>query len=137
MTPSMFAWLQSSLRETYKALYVPGDPCSTAASFRPHRPHQQALRERLGRPERQPVVDHPQECLAARLQLGEQALTGETGRNAEDQPVADRDHDCVLNIAYAIWGDGGGGGTTFYPGNVNVPGGSASTQAAQVHFHSP
>jgi hypothetical protein len=138
MTPSMFAWLQSSLRETYKALYVPGDPLLDRS----------VLETRIARVNKLYVngwddlngnqsVDYPEECLAGRLQLGEQALTGETGRNAEDQLVADRDHDCVLDIAYAFWGDGGGGGTTFYPGNVSKPGGSASTQAAQVHFHSP
>jgi hypothetical protein len=138
MTPSMFAWLQSSLRETYKALYIPGDPALDRS----------VLETRIARVNKlylngwddlngNQSVDYPQECLAGRMQLGEQALTGELGRNAEGQPVADRDHDCVLNIAYAIWGDGGGGGTTFYPGNVGVPGGSASTQAAEVHFHSP
>ena len=37
----------------------------------------------------------PNECLEARLQQAEQALTGELGRNAFGLPVRDRDGDCV------------------------------------------
>jgi hypothetical protein len=117
MTPSIFAWLQSALRETYEALYVLGDPVLDRG----------ALESRIARVNKlylngwddlngNQTVDPPEECLAGRLQLGEQALTGELGRNALGQPLADRDQDCVLNIAYAK---------------------SASTLAAQVHFHSP
>jgi hypothetical protein len=117
MTPAMFAWLQSSLRETYKALFVPGDPLLD----------RNVLADQIARVDKlylngwddlngNQTVDQPQECLAGRLQQGEQALTGELGRNGEGQATGDRDQDCVLNIAYAK---------------------SASVMASQVYFHSP
>ncbi len=62
------------------------------------------------------------ECLALRdggsggLQLGEQALTGELGRDNFGQLTTDRDNDCVPEI------DGSKTGSLL---------------AAQVHFHSP
>jgi hypothetical protein len=61
----------------------------------------------------------PDECLAGRLQLGEQALTGELGMSSnsfEGSSGADRDSDCVLNIAYAK---------------------KASVLAGEVQFHAP
>ena len=63
------------------------------------------------------------ECLALAtagyggLQLGEQALTGELGRDSFGQPTVDRDNDCVLEI------DG------------SQTRGASSPR--QVHFHSP
>jgi hypothetical protein len=56
------------------------------------------------------------ECLAGRLQQGEQALTGELGRNEFGQLTTDRDSDCVLEIDAS---------------------GTGSLLASQVHFHSP
>jgi hypothetical protein len=56
------------------------------------------------------------ECLAARMQLGEQALTGELGRDDFGQLTTDRDNDCVLEI------DGSQTGSLL---------------AGQVHFYSP
>ena len=50
------------------------------------------------------------------MQLGEQALTGELGRDDFGQPTVDRDNDCVLEI------DGSQTGSLL---------------AGQVHFHSP
>jgi hypothetical protein len=117
MTPSMFAWLQSSLRETYKALFVAGDPALDRS----------VLEDRIARINKlylngwddlngDQSVQKKTECLAGRLQQAEQALTGEFGRNSSGIAVADRDSDCVLELAHAL---------------------TASTLAAQVHFHSP
>ncbi len=124
MTPEVFAWLQSALRETYKSLYVAGDPNLG----------RDVLADRIARVNKlylngwddlngNQTVDHggddgglPNECLAAHMQLGEQALTGELGRNDFGQITTDRDQDCVLEI------DGAGTGSLL---------------AAQVHFHSP
>ena len=50
------------------------------------------------------------------MQLGEQALTGELGRDGFGLPTTDRDSDCVLEI------DGSQTGSLL---------------ASQVHFHSP
>jgi hypothetical protein len=122
MTPELFGWLESALRETDKTLYVDGDPV-------------------LGRPALEPViarviklyadgwddingnqeVDHgdggaPQECLAARLQQAEQSLTGELGRDAFGLPTPDRDSDCVTELGHAM---------------------SLSVFAGDVLFHSP
>ena len=36
-------------------------------------------------------VDLSKECLAGRMQMGEQSLTGELGRNDVGQPTSDRD----------------------------------------------
>jgi hypothetical protein len=117
MTPTMFAWLQSSLRETYKALFVAGDPALD----------RNVLEDRIARVNKlylngwddlngDQTVDYPKECLAGRMQQGEQALTGELGLTADGQATGDRDKDCVKNIAYVD---------------------TASTLAAEVYFHSP
>jgi hypothetical protein len=114
MVPQMFAWLQSSLRESYKTIFVPGDPALD----------RNVLQDRIARVNKlylngwddlngNQVVDYPEECMAGRLQQGEQALTGELGRTPEGVATGDRDSDCVLNIAYAK---------------------TASTQASQVYF---
>ncbi len=47
------------------------------------------------------VIDSPQECLGGRLQMAEQALTGELGRDGLGRPTADRDGDCVVELAHA------------------------------------
>jgi hypothetical protein len=61
-------------------------------------------------------VDLKTECLGARLQQGEQALTGELGLDDFGLKAADRDSDCVPNIAAGLHG---------------------SVLASEVHFHSP
>jgi hypothetical protein len=102
MTPERFGWLESALRETYKTLWVPGDPALDRT----------VLEDRIERILKlylngwddlngNGVIDKPQECLAARAQLGEQALTGELGRNELGRPTADRDGDCVLELSAA------------------------------------
>jgi hypothetical protein len=118
MTPSMFAWLQSALRETYKVLWVADDPVLGRA----------ALEDRIARVNKlflngwddrdgDATVDKAKtECLTGRLQLGEQALTGELGLDLFGRPTTDRDNDCVLEI------DGSGTGSVL---------------ASQVHFHAP
>jgi hypothetical protein len=120
MTADRFAWLQQALRETYKVLWIAGD----ALLDRP------ALADRLTRVNKlflngwddldgNGSVDKATECLGARLQLGEQALTGEIGTDDNSFPQSsggDRDFDCVPNIAY---------------------GGKGSVLAGEVHFHSP
>jgi hypothetical protein len=120
MTPERFGWLQQALRETYEALWVPGDPLLDRG----------VLEDRVARVNKlylngwddlngNQVVDKPAECLAGRLQLGEQALTGELGSNDNGYLGStgdDRDSDCVLNISTSKYG---------------------SVLAGQVHFHSP
>ena len=129
MTPEMFAFLQSSLRETYKSLYVPGDPALD----------RNVLADRIARVNKLFLNgwddlngngglsvdggDYPSECILASdagvnggLQQAEQALTGEIGINLQGQHVRDRDSDCVPELAHA---------------------GHASVMAADIHFHSP
>ena len=120
MTAERFAWLQQALRETYEALWVPGDALldRTVLEDRIARTNKLFLNgwdDLNGDQSVQPTT----ECLAGRLQLGEQALTGELGTENNSFPMgsgADRDADCVQNIAAAHVG---------------------SVLAGQVHFHSP
>jgi hypothetical protein len=102
MNSERFAWLESALRESYKTLYVAGDPVLDRS----------VLEDRIERVIKlylngwddlngDQVIEAPVECLQARLQLGEQALTGELGRDGLGRPVADRDGDCVLELAHA------------------------------------
>ncbi len=115
MGSERFAWLQSALRETYKTLYVAGDSVLDRS----------VLEDRIARVNKlylngwddlngNKAVDAPQECLKGRLQMGEQALTGELGRDGLGRPTPDRDGDCVLELAHA---------------------GQASVQASDVFFH--
>jgi hypothetical protein len=67
--------------------------------------------------------DYPSECILhddagtyGGLQQAEQALTGELGLNPQGVHVADRDSDCVPELAHAN---------------------TASVMAAEIHFHSP
>jgi hypothetical protein len=102
MNSERFAWLESALRESFKTLYVPGDPVLDRS----------VLQDRIERVIKlyldgwddlngNQVIDAPTECLQGRMQLGEQALTGELGRDGMGRPVADRDGDCVLELAHA------------------------------------
>jgi hypothetical protein len=120
MTPERFGWTTQALRETYEGIWVPGDALLDRG----------VLESRIARVNTLYLngwddlngdqnVDQPQECLAARMQMGEQALTGEVGSESNGilQPSQpDHDSDCVLNIAAAKVG---------------------SLLAGQVHFHSP
>jgi hypothetical protein len=102
MNAERFAFLQSALREMHKIAKVDGDPLLS----------RDALEQRIGRLNKlflngwddandDKTVDKGTECLAGRLQMGEQALTGEYGRNDKGDLVADRDDDCVLNISWS------------------------------------
>ena len=102
MTPERFAFLQSAIREVHKIANVPGDPTLAKAT----------LEDRIARANKlflngwddangDRKVQKSTECLAGRLQLGEQALTGEYGKNAAGDLVGDRDDDCVLNISWS------------------------------------
>ncbi|HTQ41954.1 MAG TPA: hypothetical protein VMI75_04285 [Polyangiaceae bacterium] len=115
MGSERFGWLESALRETYKTLYVAGDPVLDRS----------VLEDRIARVIKlylngwddlngNKAVDAPEECLKGRLQMGEQALTGELGRDGLGRPTPDRDGDCVLELAHA---------------------GQASVQASDVFFH--
>jgi hypothetical protein len=99
MTAERFGWLQSALRETHKVLHQPGDATLDRT----------VLEERLARTNKlflngwddldgNQEVDTGVECLGARLQLGEQALTGELGRDDVGRATTDRDSDCVPEI---------------------------------------
>jgi hypothetical protein len=101
MSSERFGWLESALRETYKSLYVPGDAVLDRT----------VLEDRIERVIKlyldgwddlngNQVIEAPKECLRARMQLGEQALTGELGLDGAGRAVADRDGDCVLEIAH-------------------------------------
>ncbi len=117
MNADRFAWLQSALRETYKSLHLAGDaPIDRVV-----------LEDRIARANKlflngwddingDQILDTPAECLAGRLQMAEQALTGELGRDDLNRPVADRDQDCVIELAHAK---------------------VASVMAGEVFFHSP
>lgn len=102
MSAERFAWLQSALRETYKTLFVPGDPVLDRS----------VLEDRIARVNKlylngwddlngNSVIDKPQECLGGRMQMAEQALTGELGRDEVGRPTPDRDGDCVAELAHA------------------------------------
>jgi hypothetical protein len=127
MTPERFAWLQQALRETYEGIWIPGDPLldrSVLEAFiaRTNKLFLNGWDDLNG----DQAVQKPQECLGARMQMGEQALTGEVGTTSngvDNSGGADREGDCVYNIAYAPGPDGG----------VGV----GSLQASQVHFHAP
>ena len=129
MTPELFGFLQSSLRETYKSLSVPGDAALDRG----------VLEDRIERVNKLFLNgwddlngnsglsvdggDYPSECLLSTdagvvggLQPAEQALTGEVGVNIEMEHVRDRDNDCVPELAHA---------------------GRASVMVAKIHFHSP
>ena len=117
VNPERFAWLASALRETHKVLHVPGDSTLDRS----------VLEDRIGRTNKlflngwddlngDQAVNAPGECLAGRLQMAEQALTGELGRDIDNLPVADRDGDCVIELAHAK---------------------TASVLASDVYFHSP
>jgi hypothetical protein len=120
MTPERFAWLQQALRETYEGLWIPGDPLLDRSALetvhaRVNKLYLNGWDDLNGNQK----VDKPAECMGAALQMGEQALTGEVGTTSngvDNSGGADREGDCVLNIAYV---------------------GKASLLASQVHFHSP
>jgi hypothetical protein len=116
MTPATFAWLQSALRESYKALSLPDDPALDrslleARIARANKLFLNGWNDRDGDQQ----IDLASECLAGRLQLGEQALTGETGKK-DGTLSSDRDSDCVLEIDDA---------------------GRLPSLAAAVRFHAP
>src|SRR5262245_6945888 len=101
MTPELFGWLQSALRETHKVLHVPGDPVLD----------RKVLEKRIARMNKLDLngwddldgdqhVDAPGECLEGRLQMAEQLLTGELGLAPDGTPTADRDGDCVPELAH-------------------------------------
>ncbi len=120
MTPERFAWLQQALRETYEGAWVPGDPLldrGVLETFiaRANKLYLNGWDDLNGNQ----TVDKPGECMDARLQMGEQALTGEVGTTSngvDNSAGADREGDCVENIAYV---------------------GKGSLLASQVHFHAP
>jgi hypothetical protein len=129
MTPELFGFLQSALRESYKGLYIPGDPLldRSVLATRIARVNKLFLNgwddlngDGLLSPD---GGDYPSECILTTdagvnggLQQAEQALTGEIGINLEGQHVRDRDNDCVPELSHA---------------------GHASVMASDIHFHSP
>ena len=99
MTPERFGWLQSALREAHKVLHVDGDRALG----------RDVLEDRIARINKlflngwddlngDEHVDKATECLGARLQLAEQALTGELGIDDFGKTTTDRDGDCVPEI---------------------------------------
>jgi len=123
MTPERFAWLQSSLRETYKTLSIAGDPVlgRNVLEDRIERTNKLFLNgwDDLTGDQSVNSTTKPNECLAARMQPGEQALTGEVGHDSNGTPAPsgpDRDVDCVLELSHAK---------------------KTSTLPSEVYFHSP
>jgi hypothetical protein len=119
MTSERFGWLLSSLRETYKSLQLPSDLPTAPLS----RPSLEGIVQRVMKLYMNGWDDlngdgnvDASECLASRMQNGEQALTGELGQDQAGLPTTDRDSDCVPEIDDETHG---------------------SVQAGQVHFHSP
>jgi hypothetical protein len=118
MNAERFAWLQSALRETHKVLHVPADSVLG----------RDVLEDRIARLNKlilngwddlngDTIVDKASgECLAGRLQMAEQPLTGELGRDELARPTEDRDGDCVLELSHAK---------------------RSSALAGEVFFHSP
>ncbi len=120
MTPELFGWLQSALREAHKTLNVQGDPVlgRDVLEDRIARANKLFLNgwDDLNGDER---IDTARECLGARLQLAEQALTGELGiefQNDGLKRTSDRDSDCILETDDAKF---------------------AAVLAREVLFHSP
>ncbi len=117
LTPERFGWLQSALRETHKTLDAPNDATldRSVLEGRIARMHKLFLNgwDDLNGDQ---AVDLTTECLGGRLQMAEQALTGELGRDANGVLVGDRDGDCVIELAHAK---------------------NASVLASDVYFHSP
>jgi hypothetical protein len=116
MTPATFAWLQSALRESYKTLSIPDDAALDRALLetriaRANKLFLNGWDDRNGDQAVQPAS----ECLAGRLQLAEQALTGEPGQQG-GALTSDRDGDCVLEVDDA---------------------GRLPSLAAAVRFHAP
>ena len=122
MTPEMWGWLESALRVMDETLYVNGDPNLGRDVLEPRvarviKLYLNGWDDLNGDQSVEKGADGGGgECLAAHMQLGEQALTGELGRDAFGQVTTDRDNDCVLEIDGAQKG---------------------SLLAGQVHFHSP
>jgi hypothetical protein len=120
MTPERFAWLQQALRETYEVLWIPGDALLDRTPLerviaRVNKLYLNGWDDLNG----DQLVDTATECLGARLQMAEQALTGELGTASNSfvqSSGPDRDGDCVLNTSAAKVG---------------------SLLASQVHFHAP
>ena len=104
MTAERFAWLQQALRETYEGIWVPGDPNLDRSALegtiaRVNKLYLNGWDDLNG----DQTVEKPGECLDARMQLGEQALTGEVADVSNGNIVTsgeDREGDCVLNIAF-------------------------------------
>jgi hypothetical protein len=104
MTAERFAWLQQALRETYEGVWVPGDPHLDRPALettiaRVNKLYLNGWDDLNGNQ----TVEKPAECLGARMQLGEQALTGEVATVSNGNIVTsgeDRESDCVLNVAF-------------------------------------
>lgn len=104
-TPLRFGLLQSAMREMYKLVASAPGREAFARTLESHlaRLHKLVLNGWDDRNDND-TVDWPGECVATiagtprgGLQLGERALTGETGA-VDGAVVADRDHDCVPEI---------------------------------------
>jgi hypothetical protein len=104
MTPERFAWLQQALRETYEVLWLQDDaylgrPSLETTIARVNKLYLNGWDDLNGNQ----TIEKPRECLGARMQLGEQALTGEVATVGNGNLVTsgeDRESDCVLNIAF-------------------------------------
>ncbi|MGO8996668.1 MAG: hypothetical protein ACLQVI_25420 [Polyangiaceae bacterium] len=129
MTPEIWGWLESSLRAMDETLYVNGDPNLGRDVLEPRvariiKLYLNGWDDLNGDQTVNKILPDGglSECLSLHdggfggMQLGEQALTGELGRDDFGQPTVDRDTDCVLEI------DGSHTGSLL---------------AGQVHFHSP
>lgn len=97
-TPLRFGMLTGALRQYYKLVASAPGREAEATTLLQHlkRMYKLVLNgwdDRNGND----LVDYPDECLSARLELGERALTGELGHFTDH---GDRDHDCVMELSY-------------------------------------
>jgi hypothetical protein len=113
-TPIRYGLLQGALRQYYKLVASQpgstcGQPCDGGDLCLPSGINECEVLQRIKRISKLVLngwndrnqdnhIQYPEECMQARLQLAERALTGELGQ--PNPPHDDRDSDCVKEITY-------------------------------------
>jgi hypothetical protein len=97
-TPIRFGLLSGALRQYYKL--VASDPARQAEAVQLLAELKRSYKLILNGwddVDQDDIIQFPQECQPARLELGERALTGELGRPGDN---GDRDSDCIREISF-------------------------------------